>query len=70
MSQNIFELIMDAGVDADIASMKSKMLILLNTKLNESLGVKKERRLARILQKSYQYQSPRLAASQLVKWIA
>ena len=41
MSQNIFELVMDPGVDADIASMKSKMLILLNTKLNESLGVKK-----------------------------
>ena len=41
MSQNIFELIMNPGVEADIASIKSKMLILLNYRLNEICGNEK-----------------------------
>ena len=41
MSQNIFELIMRPGVDADIASIKSKMLLLLNYRLNEICGNEK-----------------------------
>ena len=41
MSQNIFELIMPPSSDADIASIKSKMLILLNYRLNEICGNEK-----------------------------
>ena len=41
MSQNIFELIMPPSADADIASIKSKMLILLNYRLNEICGNEK-----------------------------
>ena len=41
MSQNIFELIMNPSADSDIASIKSKMLLLLNYRLNEICGNEK-----------------------------
>ena len=41
MSQNIFELIMNPSAEADIASIKSKMLLLLNYRLNEICGNEK-----------------------------